>query len=172
MVELSRTLAIRNEYLGQTKQSVTEWLDCVQWIGTRWDEADMIAYRNRVIRDVVLPKLADFEWFMFIDSDVTITEPGMTRFLALNTDVGSCVCRMRDMKCWASPTAFHDPLFYVRSDVFRAVHAPWFKLKYSPDYCDILECPCQWFRKKVLDAGFSISHGGSCGHDCAGRWCG
>ena len=54
-------------------------------------------------------------------------------------------------------------------EVLKRIEPPWFDWKYSLDGCELLGCDCSYFRDKVLAAGFTVAHGGCCGHDCAGN---
>ena len=130
-----------------------------------------LAARNSAVRDIVLPRVNDFEWAMFIDNDVTITHPGVEHFLAAGADVVSCTCKMRQRNAWATPDSFHTPFWRCRVEVLGTIPAPWFEYPYSPDGCEVLGCDCMHFRRKVLKAGFSIAHAGHCGHACTGSWC-
>jgi len=130
-----------------------------------------LAARNSAIRDAVLPLVGQVEWAVFIDNDVTITHPGLKHFLTAEGDVVACQCKMRTPDAWNAPDAFHTPFWRCRVEVFEKIPAPWFEYPYSPDGCDVLGCDCQEFARKVLKAGFSITHAGHCGHACTGTWC-
>jgi len=134
-------------------------------------KAPYLAARNSAIRDVVLPRAEEFGWAMFIDNDVTITHPGLENFLAVEADVVSCTCKMRQADAWATPDAFHTPFWRCRVEVLEEIPAPWFEYPYSPDGCDVLGCDCMQFARKAKAAGFSIAHAGHCGHACMGSWC-
>lgn len=123
--------------------------------------------RNRAIRDVLLPVIDQFDWILSIDADVTVTSPGVERFLAIDADLVSCECRMANGEAWTSPAAFHTPFWFARTKIFRVVQPPWFAYLYTPDGCELLHCDCSHFAEKCRAAGFSVAHGGHCGHDCA-----
>jgi hypothetical protein len=133
-----------------------------------------MAFRNRAVRDVVLPKAAELgaEWALFIDNDVTITHPGVETFLALDGDLVSCHCRMRTPAAWSAENSFHTTFWFARIEIFRALPPPWFRFVYSDDGCEMLQCECQFFRDRVLASGFSVQSGGWCGHGCEAKWCG
>ena len=40
---------------------------------------------------------------------------------------------------------------------------------YSDFGCDMLPCECQFFRDRVLVAGFSVRSGGWCDHGCEAK---
>lgn len=134
------------------------------------DESPYIVARNLAIRDVALPRADRFEFALFCDNDVTPTCPSTDAFLRLDADVASCDCRMRFRGAWDSPDAFHTPLWWCRTEVLRRIEAPWFLFRYGPDGCSLRECDCRYFATKVLAAGFSIAHGGHCGHNVEGQW--
>jgi hypothetical protein len=129
-----------------------------------------IAARNSAIRDVVLPRAGDFHWLLSIDNDVDVTDPGVGNFLATSGDLVSCRCEMDNLDAFAAPDAFHTPFWFCRIDVLRAVSPPWFWMPYSKDGCDLLTCDCAWFAAKVREAGFTIAHGGWCGHERRHSW--
>lgn len=124
----------------------------------------LICARNRTIRDFVLPKADAYEWYLSIDNDITITHPGVYRFLSLKADVISCNCRIAGGQGWDDPRAFHTGFWCCRIAVLKAIKPPWFLYPYSDDGCELLGCSCSYFRDKVLAAGFSVKHGGHCGH--------
>jgi len=174
MIDLTKTIVVCNEYKHPVRKSVVDWLkdnineDNINRID--WNFLDIPTYRNRVIRDIVIP--SELEWALFIDNDVTITHPGMENFLAINADVASARCRMRRDLIWIRPDAFHCTLWYARTEVFRKLTPPWFKFTYSEDGCEMTGCECQYFRDRVVAAGYTVVNGGWCGHSCEAKWCG
>lgn len=178
-MDLSRSILIANLYRHGLNATSAAWVrehfppDCGRVFGVEWPRVDLLAYRNRVIRDIALRQPPGIEWLLSIDNDVTITTPGMEHFLALAADVASCDCRMPPgTDPWCRPHSFHTTCWFARIDVFRRIPAPWFSFRYSADGCEMLACECQVFAEKVQAAGFTIAHGGWCGHGCEGKWCG
>jgi hypothetical protein len=176
MIDLSKTVVVCNEFRHPIRRSAAAWLaehvdeDRVNRID--WDWLDIPTYRNRVVRDIVLPAADACDWALFVDNDVTITHPGMERFLALEADVASARCRMRRDLIWCRPDAFHCTLWFARIEVFQRIDPPWFRFVYSDDGCEMLGCECRYFRDKVQAAGYHVAHGGWCGHACEAKWCG
>ena len=178
-VDPKRTLIVCFEY-GGIENGHYRWLPVLssvqQWVSKQFatrnvvhvNSAPLICARNRAIRDVVLPRVDDFEWLISIDNDVTITHPGVEMFMAVEADVVSCRCRVQGKHAWAAPTSFHNPFWRCRMEVFRRLAPPWFRLRYSPDMCEVTACECQYFRDKCLAARFTVAHGGRCGHKMAG----
>ena len=41
---------------------------------------------------------------------------------------------------------------------------PWFGVKFSEDGCRAIECECEWFARRALEAGFHPVKAGVCGH--------
>ena len=129
--------------------------------------------RNSMIRDVALPFIAreKLDWIWFIDHDVTLTHPGLDRWLSIEGDVVSCDCAMRTGEAaWGAEDAFHDHFWRCRPEVLLALDPPWFCDNVSSDGCDLLGCECGPFAARVRAAGFTIRHGGYCGHAMAGTW--
>ena len=178
MFDFSKAIVIGNEFRHPLRESARKWLaervPPGRYFGISWDETDIITFRNRAIRDVALPKAAELraEWALFIDNDVTVTHPGVEKFLAIDGDVVSCRCRMRTNAPWARVDSFHTTFWFARLEVFRALPPPWFQFVYSPDGCELFRCECQFFRDRATTAGFSVRHGGWCGHGCEAKWCG
>lgn len=178
MFDFNNAIVVGNEFRHPLRESARKWLAeqalPSRYFGIRWDETDIITFRNRAVRDVVLPKATEFgvEWALFIDNDVTITHPGVEKFLAIDADVASARCRMRTDVPWACVDSFHTTFWFARVEVFRTIPPPWFQFVYSDDGCELVQCECQFFRDRVTAAGFSVLHGGWCGHACEGKWCG
>jgi len=178
MFGFNNAIVVGNEFRHPLRPSAQKWLaERVlpgRYFGLSWDESDIIAFRNRAIRDVALPKAAELgaEWALFVDNDVTITHPGVENFLAVTGDVVSCRCRMRTNAPWARVDSFHTTFWFARVAVFRAIPPPWFQFVYSPDGCEMLACECQFFRDRAVAAGFKVCSGGWCGHGCEAKWCG
>ena len=137
----------------------------------------LIPARNTIIRDVMLPALASMkddanpvEWCWFIDNDVTLTHPGLERWLAVQGDIVSCDCHMAEAGAWEGEEAFHTPLWRCRPEVLYMLQPPWFMYPLSEDGCDVLTCECAYFSVKARAAGFTVRHGGYCGHGNVKSW--
>jgi len=128
----------------------------------------LVCARNTAIRDLVIRDAVTmgrkFDWFFSVDNDVTITVPGITHFLKVQADVVSCDCQMRNSRAWEESRSFHTPMWFCRTKVLEAIEPPWFDFVYSPDMCEVRACECLYFRDKAIEAGFSVAHGGHCGH--------
>ncbi len=169
-----KTLVVCFEHGHAITQTARAWLS-QRFAATIADavciaESPYICARNLAVRDVVLPRAGQFDFALFIDNDVTPTHPGTDAFLRLDADVAACECRMPLPGAWDRPDAFHTPLWWCRMEVLRRIEAPWFLFAYGPDGCSLRECDCRYFARKVLAAGFSIAHGGHCGHHAEGQW--
>lgn len=176
-MDLSRAILVANLYRHPLNHTTAAWVNATftpeRQYGLPWDRLDLIAFRNRAVRDVVLVQPAEIEWAVFVDNDVTITHPGVDEFLKLTADVASCRCPMPPgTEAWRTANAFHTTFWFARIEVFRAMAPPWFEFRYSVDGCEMLACECQVFAEKVRAAGFTVAHGGRCGHACEGKWCG
>jgi len=70
---------------------------------------------------------------------------------------------------WRTPTAwilansFHTTFWFAPVEIFRNCQPPWFRFVYSDDGREMLQCECQFFRDRVVGAGFSVQSGGWCG---------
>jgi len=176
-MDFSRCLIFGNVYNGPLKRSTLWWIVETFPEGNAWlvkKPLPLVANRNATIRDEVLPRLlarpADFDWVFFVDNDVTITHPGMEDFLKVDADVVSCDCAMPTDDAWKADDAFHNHFWRCRPAVLQTIQSPWFAMPTSPDGCEVVGCDCVYFRRKALDAGFSVAHGGYCGHDNAATW--
>ena len=179
-IEPEKTLVVAYVYGGFAKTGERRVLPLFRstgkWIAANFPEENFLAInkgpylvaRNSAIRDLIIGNKVTngrtFDWFLSIDNDVTITTPGMENFLKVQADVVSCDCRMRNPHAWDKPQSFHTPMWFCRTEVLRATQPPWFNYNYSPDFCELLSCDCTYFRNKVIEAGFSVAHGGHCGH--------
>jgi hypothetical protein len=174
-MDFSRCLIFGNIYSGPLRVTTLQWVRTTFPPGNAWlvkKPLPLVANRNTAIRDDVLPRLAEkeYDWVFFIDNDVTITHPGIERFLEIDADVVSCNCPMNGTKAWDTIDAFHNHFWRCRPAVLQTIHPPWFAMPTSVDGCDLLGCECLYFRQKALAAGFTIKHGGYCGHANAGTW--
>jgi hypothetical protein len=174
MVE--RSIIVVNVFSGPVPPSTADWIMESFPEGRRLvtkKDVPLHAGRNSMIRDAMFPAVAqypDTEWCFFLDNDVTITYPGIDRFLAIDADVASCECPMETKNAWADEDSFHDHFWKCRPAVLRAIQPPWFNLNLSADGCDLMGCDCLTFSAKVRTAGFTIRHGGYCGHGNKRSW--
>lgn len=129
----------------------------------------LVQARNRAIRDYVLSAPEHYRWFLFVDRDVRPSAASDEMF-GLTTDVRCCRVTTRNPQAWRENSMFHDPFWLARREVFEQTAAPWFQFPYTADGCDLAGCLCSSFRKQVLAAGFSISHGGFADHDSDQSW--
>ena len=137
-------------------------------------EGFVVAARNAIIRDVALPlikELPGIEWCWFVDNDVTLNHPGLDNWLKVPGDVVSCNCFHRNENAWATEDAFHTHFWRCRPEVLLQIAPPWFDTNVSPDGCDQYGCECITFALRAQRAGFTVRHGGWCGHDSARTWC-
>ena len=130
---------------------------------------DRTCARNTAIRDYALRAPEEFQHFIFIDEDVRPQE-ATPQFLELTADVVSCQVPMENKTAWSKPDSFHEAFWFTSRHVLQAIKPPWFMQGYSADGCDLSGCICKSFRAKVLEAGFTIAHGGGAEHDRDGSW--
>jgi hypothetical protein len=171
-------IIVANVYSGPMPFGTQQWIADSFPEGQRFQMSKAVplsAGRNSMIRDVMLPALAshpDIDWCFFIDNDVTITYPGIDRFLLVEADIVSCGCKMPSDTAWETEDAFHDHFWKCRPLVLHKIPPPWFEQNLSEDGCDLLGCDCQTFSRKVKQAGLRIAHGGWCSHANARTCCG
>lgn len=122
--------------------------------------------RNRPIRDLVVPNLDRFDYLLSVDHDITISHPGLERFLTTKGDVVACRHKKDNSHAWKKPGSFHAGFWRARTKIFRFLKAPWFLPIFSEDGCNYLGCDCEYFAARVRAVGFSVSSGGRCGHQC------
>jgi len=179
--------------LAHTRFIVTAWpdhrwpLEIVRWIEglmvgvtpARPDyrasvkKQNVVCARNWAIKNEALGSDPSYEWFVFADRDVR-PRPGVetSRFLALDADVKSCQVEHGNKSAYSWPDDFHEPIWCTSREVLDTIEPPWFMQAYNDDGTEMDGCICQSFRKKVLDAKFTIAHGGWADHDRDGSWCG
>lgn len=179
--------------LAHTRFIVTAWpdhrwpLEIVRWIESLMSgvtparpdyrasvkKQNVVCARNYAIKTEALGSHPDYKWFVFLDRDVRPC-PGnkTTRFLALDADVKSCQVEHGNKAAYSWPDDFHEPIWCTSRRVLEAMEPPWFLQSYNEDGTEMAGCICVSFRKKVLEAGFSIAHGGWAEHDRDGSWCG
>jgi hypothetical protein len=172
MIDLSNSMAVvfacKNH---PARRTTIDWLrEHVPKVYLHWKEP-AVAARNTAIRDLVLPEVGTRDWCLFVDNDVTITHPGVERWLEVPGDV--VACRWGGPNTWHSdPTAFHQTLWRARPEVFARIEPPWFFWEYTDDGCDVkYPCDCEYFRQKALAAEVEIRHGGRCSHQQSRSWC-
>lgn len=129
--------------------------------------------RNHAIKFDALRSDKSYEWFVFLDRDVRPRQGDTTtKFLRLTEDVKCCQVEHGTDTAYAWPDDFHEPIWCTSRDVLEAIKPPWFVQHYNEDHTEMVGCICKSFREKVLDAGFTIAHGGRADHDREGSWCG
>jgi len=174
LMDLSHSILLANVFSGPCNQTTSQWI--ADHFGPERSfgcakSVPLVLARNSMIRDGALPSITpDTNWVFFIDNDVTITHPGVESFLAVPGDVVSCECQCRNPAAWTDPQAFHCNFWRCRPAVLKAITAPWFSVCASDDGCDLISCECTSFQRRALAAGFSVAHGGNCGHAMQGDW--
>ncbi len=131
---------------------------------------DRTCARNTAIKESALGSAPSYEWFVFADRDVRPTVD-TAMFLHLPTDIKVCQVPMESHHAWIHTNSFHETIWCTSRRVLEAIEPPWFMQGYSSDGTELDGCICQSFRRKALEAGFSISHGGWAEHDRDGSWC-
>ena len=164
--DLSNAVAFAFEYGGELPSTSRDWLIAHVGEPRGLVKSPFLAARNTAVREAI--KLG-CEYAIFIDHDVTVTEPGVWRWLETEGDVVACECALPG-NAWVTDHAFHTPLWRCRLDVLRAIEPPWFEHIYTDDGCDMLGCECLYFRRKAEALGFHVTHGGWCSHRQDGTW--
>lgn len=178
--------------LSRTRFIVTAWpdhrwpLEIVRWIRglmanvqpvrkdyeTSVKKKNVVCARNFAIKHFALGSDPAYEWFVFLDRDVRPRQgEETTRFLRLGKDVMSCQVKHSNEGAYSWPDDFHEPIWCTSRRVLEAIEPPWFMQRYNEDGTEMDGCICRSFREKVLEAGFSIAHGGFADHDRDGSWC-
>lgn len=133
-------------------------------------KADRTCARNVAIKESALESHPSYQWFVFIDHDVR-PQVETPSFLLLDADVKCCQVPMAKKTAWSHPTSFHEAIWCTSRRVLEAIEAPWFMQQYNADGTEMDGCICSSFRNKVIQAGFTIAHGGWAEHDRDGSWC-
>ena len=145
-----------------------DWRDSIK-------KQNVVCARNWAIRHSALGSHPDYQWFVFMDRDVrpSCKDDNTTRFLTIDADVKCCqVQHGENRAAYSWHDDFHEPIWCTSRRVLEAIEPPWFMQRYNADGTEMDGCICQSFRKKVLEAGFTIAHGGWADHDRDGSWCG
>lgn len=176
-IDPSRTVVLTYQYGGFDEKGKPRWrrmrISASLWLLKIFPKENIyrinispyICARNAPIRNIILPNLDRFDDILSIDFDVTPTV-GASRFLSTPGDVVACKVKTDNPHAWDLPTSFHTPFWRARTKVFAAIEPPWFSFPYSKDGCKMLSCDCEYFAKKALAAGFTVTHGGHSGHQC------
>lgn len=129
----------------------------------------LIRARNTAVKQYVLGAPDRFKWFLFIDKDV---RPCMAsdEIYGLTTDIRACRVATKNSTAWAKSNSFHTPMYLARREVFEKMTPPWFMHVHSNDGTELQACECEFFRRKALKLGITISHTGYAGHDMDGTW--
>ena len=177
---IANAVLVANVYSGPLPPTTQDWISESFPIGKAIlfkKETSIVCAKNSMIRDGALPAIRQMrkfgvhvDWAWFIDNDVTITHPGLDKWLATEGDVVSCDCEMRNHRAFSSEEAFHNHFWRCRVEVLEKLEAPWFEPMSSADGCDMLGCECQTFAAKARAAGFTVRHGGWCSHGNQGSW--
>lgn len=134
-------------------------------------KCSLLEARNRTIKNLVKPMIGKFDWFVFIDDDITLRNILTDLFFEeVETDIVGCNHPIASPTAWLYPDQFHMGLVRIRSHVFEAIDPPWFEFVYNEDNTNMVLCDCGYFRKKVLDAGFTISRQGYADHADKRQW--
>ena len=168
--------------LDQTRAIILTWpdnmvtLELINWLhdlGIAFDRVtglcvearDMASANNQYIHHALFHYKEPY--FIFADNDMKPLGNQVKPFLEVEGDVISCEsqCAPKDPKStWGHQTAFHAGLWRCSRKVLETIPPPWFAWGYSDDGCELSQCTCDLFRRKALDAGFSVAHAGWCGH--------
>ena len=179
MINLARTRFIVTAYSdNRWPVELTWWIETLtKDIKTRDDyrvsinKRHMICARNVAILEGALQSDPHFDWFVFADKDVR-PDNRTARFLELETDVKCCQVEQGRKDAWSWPDDFHDSIWCTSRKVLESIAPPWFtEHKLNETGTELIGCMCNTFRAKVLEAGFTISHGGWAEHDRDQSWC-
>lgn len=175
-IDLARTQFLVTAWPDQRWPIEVVWFieDVTRGITLRTDHRESLKVRDRTCaRNTAIVralKSAHYDWFVFIDNDVR-PDIRSVRFLDLDADVICCQVPMRSSTAWSWPNSFHESMWCTSRSVLEAIEPPWFMQAYSQDGTQLDGCICKSFQKKVLEAGFSIAHGGWAEHDRDQSWC-
>lgn len=131
----------------------------------------VVANRNRVVRNIVLPRASQYEWFIFIDRDNVPDDKLTDPFLDdVKADVVGCTYEV-GKGAWQTEDTFHMGLCRVRTEMFPKIKPPWFMFEYNEDGTEIISCECHYLRKKLLEQGAVITRRGWLDHEgSASTW--
>ncbi len=129
----------------------------------------LIEARNTAVKNAILNAPPWVEWVLCLDND-TRPDHRADAIYDLDTDIRCCQVEMKNPLAWSKPTSFHEALYLAHRRVFESIGLPAFEWKLNEQGTAPVECTCQTFARKVLDKGFTISHGGYCKHDQSGSW--
>lgn len=125
----------------------------------------VILRRNLAVNQIVLPKIREADWFIFIDYDHYPVRNQTDLFLDdVQADVVGCTYDTGNNASWLEPNQFHMGLCRFRGEVFTKISAPWFMFEYNKDGTQVAQCECGYLRQKLIQAGVSITRRGYVGH--------
>lgn len=172
-----KTLAVVLAPDGMMHHSLQSWLRTLKVASLKAQEGSYRNYQcayNRMVKHIALASdPARFDQFIFADSDMRPSRKQSSSFLDLDADI-RCVEYQTEMDTevsWTPETAFHTGIWWTTRHVLEAIRRPWFEWQYQDDGCATVGCICTSFRRKALDAGFTIKHGGHAGHTPRIRRC-
>lgn len=134
---------------------------------------DMLANRNRIIRDVVLKAEQAVTEFVCIEHDMTPLLESDVIF-DVKADVVGCQYETHNKNSWIVPDIFHTGFFRAQRRVFDpkqgGIVSPWHRQPYTADGCDLDGCECLDLCRRIRSAGFSIAHAGRAEHRGDASW--
>ena len=130
------------------------------------NNCSIVEGRNRIYRDLVLPRAGHYEWFIFMDND-NFPIKGLTDIFLEDVeeaDVVGCQYETGNQGGWIYETSFHMGLVRVRGKIVPTIKPPWFMLSYNEDGTILTDCECNLFKNKLLEQGARIARRGFVGH--------
>ncbi len=166
-----KTLAVVLAPGGMLHYSLQCWLMDIGVAAIEWQEKFYRnyedAYNGMILDHALHSRNAWAEQFIFADCDLRPNLRQTNAFLDLLDGDVRCVeyeTSVGPLVSWNYQTAFHTGIWWIKRETLLSLKRPWFKFRKSADGCRTLGCICEDLRKKILDAGYTIRHGGHAGH--------
>lgn len=141
-----------------------EWGIPPDHITKHWEWSPIDTAYNLAVQQIALPSSHD--WFVFFDKDIKpgiATWPFFEAAIEGRADVIGCLYDVIDNATWGEPTRIHTGLHCVPRGVYEALGWPWYQTVRTSGG-NVANCCCEFFRRRVVQAGFTIARAGWAEH--------
>lgn len=131
---------------------------------------DMIANRNRMVRDMLIALPPSVTEIVYMDHDITPLDEHSDRVFDVDADIVGCRYPTSNTNAWSAPDIFHNGFVRIKRRVLETLKPPWFTLPYTDDGCALRSCECIGLRDRALAAGFTVANTGHAEHRGDQSW--
>jgi len=151
-------------------------LDLIEWLHAVGIPRERVRTHTGMFRDICcaynygikhVALKTNAEQFIFADNDIRPNPRQTAPFLEIDADVVGCEYEgeFSHETTWGPASSMHCALWRCHRSVLERIKPPWFAWDYTDDGCNIRGCICSAFSMKVLNAGFTVAHGGWAKHE-------